>query len=200
MNKKKNPNLVKLLFLFSCLLLFFCLLLIFNAKLSNSQLKNSVSVLQNKVITLESENIRLRMASMQKKERMEESALNYLEWQFVLKDQVNNVGSQLLSEINNLKDLKKDNKLLNLLYCNLGLSYTLALDFNSAIKSFEDAISVMPNDAESYYNLGLLYSAYRKDTDKAIKCYQKYLDLVPASLKAAEVKERLDNLKKQRRR
>ena len=130
----------------------------------------------------------------QKEERIGREALDYLEWQYVLSDQVSQAAERLTKEIREVRELKKSKELINLLYYNLGLSYTLAVDFDAAIAAFEQALKYKREDAESCYNLGLLYSTYRQNPKRAVKYYKKYLELSPSGLKAGEVKERLDVL------
>jgi len=130
----------------------------------------------------------------QKEERIGREALDYLEWQYVLSDQVSQAAERLTREIRKVRDLKKSKELINLLYYNLGLSYTLAVDFDAAIAAFEKALKYKREDPQSCYNLGLLYSTYRQNPIKAVKYYKKYLKLLPSGPKAGEVKERLDLL------
>lgn len=126
----------------------------------------------------------------------EKDAVDFLEWQFVLRDQVSEAKANLSDRIAKLKDINKDKDLLALLYYNLGLNYTLAVDYPRAIVAFEEALKLDPKDSASAYNLGLLYSVYQKDTDKAVKYYRKYLELSPSASKADDVKARIASLSK----
>jgi len=134
----------------------------------------------------------------EERERWQESTLDYLGWQFVLKDQVALAGERLSDNIKQMKDLKKNKDLINLLYYNLGLNYTLAMDFEPAIRAYEDALRYEPRDFQSCYNLGLLYSTYRKNAAKAVQYYKKYLELVPKSPLVKDVEARILSLEKNR--
>jgi tetratricopeptide (TPR) repeat protein len=123
-------------------------------------------------------------------------SLDFLEWQFVLRDQVSEAKANLSDRIARLKDTDKDKDLLALLYYNLGLNYTLAVDYPRAITAFEEALKLDPKDSASAYNLGLLYSVYQKDADKAVKYYRKYLELSPSTSKVGDVKQRIALLTK----
>jgi tetratricopeptide (TPR) repeat protein len=190
----KNPKIyvfrITLLFLVSWLALAIMSSFYILSRIQNLNLKNKIAILQQSLTSL---NESVKKISKEK-DMGEERVLDFLEWQFVLKDQVAQANQRFLDRINKIKDLKKDKSLLNLLYANLGLSYTLALDFDSAIKAFEEAVKFDAQDAYSFYNLGLLYSA-RANPKKAVKYYKKYLELVPSGApRAEEVKERIKNL------
>lgn len=162
-------------------------------RMQNIKLKNSVAVLEQSLGYL-NQNLKRYQESRKEEEQYEKGALDYLQWQFALRDQVTQANQRLKDQIKKISDLRKDKALLNLLYYNLGLSFTLAVDFGQAISSFEEALRLDPKDAESCYNLGLLYSTYPKDINKAIKYYKKYLELVSKSAKKPEVEERITAL------
>ena len=74
----------------------------------------------------------------------------------------------------------------------------MAVDFKQAIGAYELAVKFNPEDAESYYNLGLLYSTYRQSPKKAIKYYNKYLEFAPKGDKVEAVRERIVTLEGKR--
>ena len=190
--EKKAIRHLTALFIFSWLALAIFGVLFVRVRIKNLQLKDEVKILEKN-----SRQLMQEAMLNQKKRQVNEGALDYLEWQFVLKDQVDNGLKQLKARVNAATALKKDKPLLSLLYYNLGLSFTLAMDFNSAIAAFEDAVGQDPKDALSFYNLGLLCSTYRQDPKKAIKYYKKYLELAPAnSPKSQEVKRRIEGMEK----
>lgn len=126
----------------------------------------------------------------------EDEAMNFVQWQFVLRDQVEEAKANLSERIAKVKNIAKNKGLLNLLYYNLGLNYTLAVDYAKAISAFEEALKFDSSDSASAYNLGLLYSVYQKDANKAVKYYRKYLKLSPSAAKAEEVRQRITLLSK----
>ncbi len=127
-------------------------------------------------------------------EMLKESTLDYLQWQFVLKEQVNQAGERLAEDIKLNQKLKNNKELSGLLYYNLGLNYSLAMNFEAAINAYEEALRFNPNDFQSCYNLGVLYSTCRKDGLKAVKYYKKYLELAPLNSFAEEVQARINSL------
>ena len=177
----------------SAILIFFC----FTLYLRDIKLKSYAAVLENNIVLL-NKNLKQYQESAGERSKLEENAMDYLRWKFVLKEQVDGAGDRLSEKGAALKNMKKDKELANLIYYNLGLSYTMAVNFESAIKAFEEALQYDPKDAWSCYDLGLLYSAYRTDQAKGISYYERYLELAPSGAKAREVKERVDTLKKGR--
>jgi len=191
-NKALNP--ITIFLLISWFSVAFFAYLYVATRIQNLKLKDSLAAVEERVRLLFEENKKSRELR-QEEIKFQDDALNYLEWQFVLKEQVSQASQHLQGKIDKVKDVKKDKELLNLLYYNLGLNYTLAVDFNGAIKAFEQAVNFERKDADSYYNLGLLYSTYRQNPQKAIKYYEDYLELVPKGAKSDEVKERITILK-----
>jgi tetratricopeptide (TPR) repeat protein len=193
--RQKNLILLTLLFIITWFFVAVMGFLFVKVRLQNAGLKNSIAVLEKSLGYLD-ENLKKYKEVKKEEERYEKGVLDYLQWQFALRDQVNQAKQRLQDKINKIKDLKKDKSLLNLLYYNLGLSFTLAVDFGSAISAFEEAARFDPKDADSCYNLGLLYSTYSRDMNKALKYYKRYLELVPEGTKKEEVKERVKTLEK----
>lgn len=58
----------------------------------------------------------------------------------------------------------------------LGQSYLLNKEYDSAIKKFSEALKINPHDPELYYYLGLAYEGAGK-TEEAVKMYEKTLGL-----------------------
>ena len=191
---KNNTKLITVLFIISWLALALFALLYVAARAQNSKLSNLLFVSQQNINSSRSDMedyVRLK----QERDNWEKSALNYIQWQFVLKQELSLSSAKISSEISKRKDLRKEKDLAVLLYNNLGLSYTTALDFDSAIRAFEQAVSIKSNEPNSYYCLGLLYSVYRGNKGKAIKNYTRFLELSPKSPQAAEVRERIKALR-----
>ena len=191
---KNNTKLITVLFIISWLALALFALLYVAARAQNSKLSNLLFVSQQNINSSRSDMedyVRLK----QERDNWEKSALNYIQWQFVLKQELSLSSAKISSEISKRKDLRKEKDLAVLLYNNLGLAYTTALDFDSAIRAFEQAVSFKSNEPDSYYCLGLLYSVYHNN-HKAIKNYTRFLELSPKSPQAAEVRERIKALER----
>ncbi|MDD5653432.1 MAG: tetratricopeptide repeat protein [Candidatus Omnitrophica bacterium] len=190
--KKMNP--ITLFLLVSWFSVAFFAFLYISTRIQNLKLKSTLAAEAEKVKVLSEENNKCQ-ALREEAAKFQNSALNYLEWQFVLKEQVSQASNRLRQRINQVREVKKDRQMLNLLYYNLGLNDTMAVNFDGAIKAFEEAVDLDPKDADSFYNLGLLYSAFRQSPSKAVRYYEQYLKLVPKGAKPDEVRERIEILK-----
>lgn len=190
---KNKLSLIGFLFILSWAAALFFSLFFILSRMENTRLKSRAGVLEQNIISLSKE-IERNNQLRSEKEKLEKKIIDYLQWQFVVREQVNQANSRLKEQINKIKDLKKNNDLRGLLYYNLGLACILAVDFDSAINAFEQAVKFNPKDADSYYNLGLLYSTYKQDTKEALKQYKKYIEISPLGAKAENVKERINSL------
>jgi tetratricopeptide (TPR) repeat protein len=189
---KNNTKFIIALLIISWLALGLCAFLYVTARAQNSKLNNLLFVSQQNTNVLRfdmNDYARLK----QENDNLGKSALNYIQWQFVLKQELSLSNAKISSEISKLKDVRKERELPALLYNNLGLGFTMALDFGSAIRAFEQAVSFKSNEPDSYYCLGLLYSVYHNN-HKAIKNYTRFLELSPKSPRAADVRERIKAL------
>jgi tetratricopeptide (TPR) repeat protein len=192
---KNNTKSIIVLFIISWLAAALFAFLYLDARAQNSKLSNLLFISRQNV-----DSLRLDMKDYNrlKQEKIDwgKSALNYIQWQFVLKQEVSLSSAKIASEISRIKDVRQEKDLPALLYNNLGLAYTMALDFDSAIRAFEQAVSIKSNEPYGYYCLGLLYSVYRNNNHRAIKNYTRFLELSPKSPQAAEVRDRIKALEK----
>ncbi|MDP3791094.1 MAG: tetratricopeptide repeat protein [Candidatus Omnitrophota bacterium] len=161
----------------------------------NIRLKSHEAALEKNIISL-NENLQQCLLSEKGRTKAENDAASYLKWRYVLKDQVDQTARMFNDRINTMKGAKKDKSLTALLYYNLGLAHTINADFALALDAFEEAIKLDPSSGYSYYNLGLLYSAYKDDPKKALECYKKYMEISPKGLYAQTVKERIKTLER----
>ncbi len=72
----------------------------------------------------------------------------------------------------------------------LGKFYFLNQKYDAAIRDFEKALKIDPNNPEIYYNLGIVYEA-KNMNEKAGEMYRRALELNPDYTFA---KEHLDKL------
>ena len=124
----------------------------------------------------------------------DQKAVEYFEWQFVLKEQVKSAGKRLHDSLKLVSNERNKNELANLLYYNLGLNYMMVLDFSTAAESFQEALKYNPKDAQCDYNLGLLYSVYFKNPQKAVEYYNRNLQIIPDDSQKDLIKERIKAL------
>lgn len=88
--------------------------------------------------------------------------------------------------------LKKER---GLYHYNLSVAYTQAKLYDEAIIECKKALDFNPDNAEAYYNLGLIYSKVIFNPEKAIFNYTNYLRLKPDAYDADEVTALIDDLK-----
>lgn len=77
-----------------------------------------------------------------------------------------------------------------------GRNYVTALDFDNAIKSFEEALKANPNSASAHKELGLLAYQRRKDFARAIHHFQRLLELRPEDELAAIIRDYIVDCKR----
>lgn len=58
-------------------------------------------------------------------------------------------------------------------YYNLGVVYSEMMQYDTALKCYENAAQHRPMYAEAYCNMGVIYKN-RGDLDSAIACYERY--------------------------
>jgi tetratricopeptide (TPR) repeat protein len=79
---------------------------------------------------------------------------------------------------------------------NLAVAYTQAKLYDEAIIEYKKALEFNPDNAEAYYNLGLIYSKAIFNPEKAAFNYTNYLKLKPDAYDAEEVEAWIDDLQK----
>jgi tetratricopeptide (TPR) repeat protein len=66
--------------------------------------------------------------------------------------------------------------------------YAQKQEYDKAIKEFEKVLELKPDDAESHYNLGVIFSEQLNDRKKAILHFRKYLTLAPHDPESEQVR------------
>lgn len=66
--------------------------------------------------------------------------------------------------------------------------------WRNSIREFKAALEVNPDDAESHFNLGVIYDTVRNDRARAIKHYLRYLELVPDAPDADKIRTHVASL------
>lgn len=72
---------------------------------------------------------------------------------------------------------------------NLGVIYDKSGMYLEALKEYEKALAVDPQDPDTHYNLAILYDDHLDDNRVAIRHYQEYLRLRPNAEDAEQVRE-----------
>ncbi|MFA6216218.1 MAG: tetratricopeptide repeat protein [Candidatus Omnitrophota bacterium] len=71
---------------------------------------------------------------------------------------------------------------------NLGVMYAQKQEYTKAIKEFEKVLELKPDDAESHYNLGVIFGEQLNNRKKAIFHFRKYLALAPNDQESEQVR------------
>ena len=67
--------------------------------------------------------------------------------------------------------------------------YLQRQDYKDALVEFQKVLELVPNDAATHYNLGLIYSEYMGDKNKALIHFKRYLMLDPKDKDADKAKK-----------
>ncbi|MCX5665632.1 MAG: hypothetical protein NT036_01085 [Candidatus Omnitrophica bacterium] len=159
----------------------------------NAKLNSYVKMLEKNIYLL-NENLLQYQQSDKEKSAAGNEAVSYLNWKYLLKEQVDQTAQIFSDKAAALKSAGKDKILDSLLYYNAGLAQTMNSNFSAAIAAFEEAVRLDPKNGYGYYNLGMLYRAYSKDNAKALYCYKKYMEIFPRGIYSSVVKSRIDQL------
>jgi len=93
------------------------------------------------------------------------------------------------------RNMAQENKMLiretSDMHYNLGVFFSQSRHYDRAIKEFERALDINPNNAKVHYNLGYLYAEEFKRHDEALNHFQKFLDLDPRAKESEEVRKYL---------
>jgi len=76
-----------------------------------------------------------------------------------------------------------------------GVMYKQVGAFDKAIANFEKAQQIDPNHLQSLYNMGVVYADDLKQPDKALKVWNRYLELDSTSPTAQQIKGLMQQLK-----
>ena len=129
-----------------------------------------------------------------------ENSLDFMSWKWLLQDELQGASVKLARSMRGMKDLKRNKDTANCLYYALGLVYTAEGNVSAAKESFLEAVKYDPRDAESVYNLGMLYSLSqdKADTARARKYYSKYQELAPNGPRKEAVRDRIADFDKRK--
>jgi len=70
---------------------------------------------------------------------------------------------------------------------NSGVLYSRFKSYDDAIREFYKSLSLVPNNPEAHYNLGLIYGNIKEDSAKSAVHFNKYLKLKPDAADKEEV-------------
>lgn len=79
----------------------------------------------------------------------------------------------------------------------LGKSRVNAMDYDGAIRAFEESLEANPHSAQAHYQLGMLYENQESDPAAAIYHYQQYLKYDPKADNGDVILQRIASCKQQ---
>lgn len=79
---------------------------------------------------------------------------------------------------------------------NMGVIQTERGQFEGAARSYSQALELDPRDADSHYNLGVLYDDFLKQHNKALHHYREFLRIKPDSADAEQVRSWIMNIER----
>ena len=85
------------------------------------------------------------------------------------------------------------------MHFNLAVTYDKTKMYKAEEREYMECLRIDPHDANVHYNLGILYDDKLKNDAKAIKHYQKYLQLRPIGEDSEQVKEWIMHAEQQER-
>jgi hypothetical protein len=80
-------------------------------------------------------------------------------------------------------------------YVNLGETYMQVKNYPAAAAEFEKAVKVYPADPEAWQMVGIIYSRYLEQPNKAVRYYEQYLNLVSQPEDAVTIVNEIKHLK-----
>jgi len=98
----------------------------------------------------------------------------------------------VLKDLNRALAIKND---LHLACHNLGLAYAEIGLYDQAITVLERELAMNPDDADTFYLLGMVYAASTVNYARALECLETYLRLRPDAEEAGEVRAMQERLR-----
>jgi tetratricopeptide (TPR) repeat protein len=89
------------------------------------------------------------------------------------------------------KEIEKNRQETGRFHYNLGNVYFRNGEYQKAAYEYEQALKLIPSDADVYYNLAIIYDFHLGDGKKAFDLYEQHLNLNPKSEMSDFIKERI---------
>ena len=156
--------------------------------------KSEVRKWQDKAEKLENEKKKLEKENKESQifiDKLQEKQKGLLKEKSEIKSSLSDTVSELADANKQLKRLKKE---VGDMHYNLGVIFQQQAKWQEAVREYEKVLEVKPDDAQTHYNLALIYDTVRNDRQMALEHYQRYLNISPDANDAAKIKERITEL------
>ncbi|MBI4355435.1 MAG: tetratricopeptide repeat protein [Candidatus Omnitrophica bacterium] len=115
-------------------------------------------------------------ATQQQYEELKNRHAEIMSRNLVLKSEAAKVPRDINRLARQHEQLRKETSSM---HYNLGLMFTRNKQWARAEKEFRKVLELSPDEADAYYNLGVIYAEHLTNRDKALTHFRKYLDLKP---------------------
>ncbi len=166
-----------------------------NLRTLNTQQTSTIGMLEQKIKTLTDrlKKIMGREDKMKKQIMTSEKNLNQLKKQNTALAGANKGMNQMVAGVPvKFARIAQENRELvketSEMHYNLGVFYTQNKNFKMAVKEFERALAIDPDNAKSHYNLGYLYAEEFDKHEQAIMHFQRFLEINPAAKEAEAIR------------
>jgi tetratricopeptide (TPR) repeat protein len=155
-------------------------------------LKQSLYLMQLRKVP-DRDSFEMLMRLRAREARDAEKSLDFMSWKRMLQDELQTAGTRLAGSMRGIRELRRHKELGNSLYYALGLVYSASGNMQSAKTAFVQALQYDTRDAESLYNLGLIFSLSvgKSDIAQARGFYTKYLEVSADEYKKSVVRKRI---------
>lgn len=169
-----------------------------NLRSLNSQQTSTIGMLEQKIKTLNDrlKKITQREDKMKRQIMTSEKSLKQLKKQNTQLSSANKGMNQMVQGVPaKFARIAQENRELvketSEMHYNLGVFYTQNKNFKIAVKEFERALAINPDNAKSHYNLGYLYAEEFEKHEEAIMHFQRFLEINPSAKESEAVRSYL---------
>lgn len=124
-------------------------------------------------------------------DKFKESNIAYLEDKKTLESKLEEAQTLLATSHNKLKKLDKETQDV---HYNLGRMFQESGEWKKAIVEYKKVLIINPDDAQTHFNLALIYDTIINDREKAVFHYKKYVEINPKAPDVSKVKKYITEL------
>jgi tetratricopeptide (TPR) repeat protein len=159
---------------------------------TNMTLRKDNAELQSELVSIQ-ETVTSRVADLK---RVQEK-IEVIERRSVLDQEGSSLSKEKIKKLNIQLSLLEASisKKQSLYYYNLGVVYTEGGQFGYARLAYQKSLKLNPSNADTHYNLALIFEKIESNPVQAVSHYQKYLEFKPDAEDRHQVKSWIENLR-----